>query len=182
MASLRDRVELWRSVSGKLHLPGENDRAQCGLSSSLWEKTTGTLFDVTCLRCKSIAYEPLIEEHSQELQAKLQEPDPDPEPETPKGLVWDPVFRFEENEEGPRLCWCGCGQPVKGKKARFVPGHDARLYALIRKIEKGEVGEDIIPEELRQRMDNCRCCGKPILPHESGMGPLCRTGKCRCKK
>ena len=142
MASLRDRVELWRSVSGKLHLPGENDRAQCGLSSSLWEKTTGTLFDVTCLRCKSIAYEPLIEEHSQEIQAKLQEPDPDPEPETPKGLVWNPVFRFEENEEGPRLCWCGCGQPVKGKKARFVPGHDARLYALIRKIEKGEVDED----------------------------------------
>ena len=91
------------------------------------------------------------------------------------------AFRFEANEEGPRLCWCGCGRPVWSKKARFIPGHDARLYALIRKIEEGEVDEGIIPEELRERMTNCRCCGKPILPHESGMGPLCRAGKCRCK-
>src|SRR5690606_33568669 len=155
MASLRDRVELWRSVSGKLHLPGENDQARCGLSSSLWEKTIGTLSDVSCLRCKSIAYEPLVEKHSQELQAKLQEPDPESEPETPKGLVLDTVFRFVEIVERTSLCWCGCGQPVMCKKARFVSGHDARLCALIRMIEKGVADEDIIPEELRQRMANC---------------------------
>ena len=162
-------MELWRSVSGKLHLPGENDRARCGLSSSQWEKTTGILSDVTCLRCKNTVDETFVEEHS-------------PEPETPKELAWKPVFRFEANEEGPRLCWCGCGRPVGSKKARFIPGHDARLYAVIRKIEEGEVDEGIIPEELRQRMSHCRCCGKLILPHESGMGPLCRTGRCSCKK
>ena len=27
----------------------------------------------------------------------------------------------------PRLCECGCGETVKGKKARFVVGHDAKL-------------------------------------------------------
>lgn len=177
MVSLQDRVELWRSASGKLHLSGENDRARCGLPLSLQEKIIGTLSDVTCLRCKGV-----IEEHSQEVQAELQEPDPNLESEAPKEATWNLVFRFEENEEGPRLCWCGCGQPVKGKKARFVPGHDARLYTLIRKIEEGEINESVVPEKLRQQMVRCACCGKPILPHESGMGPLCRTGKCHCKK
>ena len=27
----------------------------------------------------------------------------------------------------PRLCECGCGTPVTGKKARFAVGHDAKL-------------------------------------------------------
>ena len=27
----------------------------------------------------------------------------------------------------PRLCGCGCGTPVVGKKARFLTGHDAKL-------------------------------------------------------
>lgn len=177
-----EKVELWRSISGKLHLPGEGNRSRCGLLSEKWEKATGTIADITCGRCKDIAYEPILQMASEEVKEKLQQPDPDPELETAAAKdIWNPVFRFEANEEGPRLCWCGCGQPVKGKKARFVPGHDARLYAMIRKIEEGTVDEDIIPEELRQRMARCTCCGKPILPHPSGMGPLCRSGKCRCK-
>ncbi len=30
-----------------------------------------------------------------------------------------------------RLCTCGCGEPVKGKKALFIPGHDARMAGQI---------------------------------------------------
>jgi hypothetical protein len=33
-------------------------------------------------------------------------------------------------------CRCGCGQPVKGKKAEYLPGHDAR--------HAGQVGRDMV--------------------------------------
>ena len=34
-------------------------------------------------------------------------------------------------------CLCGCGEPVRGRKARFRPGHDMRLYGEIkRNLEK----------------------------------------------
>jgi hypothetical protein len=34
-------------------------------------------------------------------------------------------------------CLCGCREPVRGKKSRFRPGHDARLYGeLKRNLEK----------------------------------------------
>ena len=32
-------------------------------------------------------------------------------------------------------CECGCGGEPKGKKARFLPGHDARYHAMIRRKE-----------------------------------------------
>jgi hypothetical protein len=36
-----------------------------------------------------------------------------------------------------RACLCGCREPVRGKKSRFRPGHDARLYGeLKRNLEK----------------------------------------------
>jgi hypothetical protein len=36
-----------------------------------------------------------------------------------------------------RSCLCGCEEPVRGKKSRFRPGHDARLYGeLKRNLEK----------------------------------------------
>lgn len=34
--------------------------------------------------------------------------------------------------ETPRpACRCGCGATPKGKKARFIPGHDARLRGIL---------------------------------------------------
>jgi len=32
-----------------------------------------------------------------------------------------------------RLCLCGCGEPVRGKKAKFRPGHDHRLYGELKR-------------------------------------------------
>ncbi len=82
---------------------------------------------------------------------------------------------------GPNFCICGCGTPIK-PKSTFAPGHDARVHGWMRKIEKGEMDASELPEGLRSRLVTCACCGRPILPHSSGMGPLCRAGKCSCDK
>jgi hypothetical protein len=43
----------------------------------------------------------------------------------------------ERPQESTGACLCGCGEPVRGKKSRFRPGHDARLYReLKRNLEK----------------------------------------------
>jgi hypothetical protein len=74
----------------------------------------------------------------------------------------------------PRYCLCGCGGIVKGKKAHFKPGHDARAYSMLLKVEKGEAEADTLPEGLAKIVVPCAKCGRPIMPHESGMGPICR--------
>lgn len=32
-----------------------------------------------------------------------------------------------------RTCLCGCHEPVRSKKSRFRPGHDARLYGELKR-------------------------------------------------
>jgi hypothetical protein len=45
--------------------------------------------------------------------------------------------RPQEGSGVPRTCLCGCRELVRGKKSRFCPGHDARLYGeLKRNLEK----------------------------------------------
>jgi hypothetical protein len=45
--------------------------------------------------------------------------------------------RSQEGTGAPRMCLCGCGEPVRGKKSRFRPGHDARIHSeLKRNLEK----------------------------------------------
>jgi hypothetical protein len=73
----------------------------------------------------------------------------------------------------PDRCLCGCGEPVK-KGSRFIVGHDSRLHGVLRKVEKGELGADAIPEAATAILVACVKCGRPILPHPSGMGPICR--------
>jgi hypothetical protein len=42
-----------------------------------------------------------------------------------------------EGTEAPRTCLCGCHEPMRGKKSRFRPGHDARLLGeLKRNLQK----------------------------------------------
>jgi hypothetical protein len=41
--------------------------------------------------------------------------------------------RPQESTGAPRSCICGCGESVRGKKARFRPGHDARLYGELKR-------------------------------------------------
>jgi len=49
-------------------------------------------------------------------------------------------------------CLCGCEEPVRGKKSRFRPGHDARLYGeLKRNLEKDPLlRNERFNEEQRQ--------------------------------
>jgi hypothetical protein len=76
----------------------------------------------------------------------------------------DPTTAFEEmftmkNDETPTSaignrattgsdefteCRCGCGQPVKGKKAEYLPGHDAR--------HAGQVGRAMVGAPDSERM------------------------------
>lgn len=110
----------------------------------------------------------------------------------PFGLSMEPAV------EGEGLCECGCGEKPLGKKGRFLPGHDARLKGrLIRlsewleengeKIESGEMNPETdfaeyraIPQSAIASMTTCTCCGQIMMPHESGMGPVCRAGLCKC--
>ena len=80
-----------------------------------------------------------------------------------------------------RTCLCGCGKIVKRKRL-FRQGHDAKLNSILKKVEEGELDESAIPKEARKVLVPCQCCGRLILPHESGKGPVCRTGNCRCIK
>lgn len=72
-----------------------------------------------------------------------------------------------------KLCLCGCGRPVR-KNRHFVMGHDAKITAIIKRIEHGTATEADIPESAKQAMVRCTRCGTMILPHKSGMGPVCR--------
>jgi len=76
-------------------------------------------------------------------------------------------------QSSTKLCLCGCGQPVR-KNRHFVMGHDAKITAIIKRIEHGTATEADIPESAKQAMVRCTRCGTLILPHKSGMGPVCR--------
>lgn len=109
----------------------------------------------------------------------------------PKDLSMAPAV------EGEGLCKCGCGEQV-GKGASFRPGHDARLKGrLLRMMAWQEQHADelangtlepnafeelaAIPQGALEVQARCSCCGQPMLvAHESGMGPICRAGKCKC--
>jgi hypothetical protein len=81
----------------------------------------------------------------------------------------------------PQPCLCGCGQVVMSGR-NFLPGHDAKLKSVLLKVEKGELDESAIPEQAKATLVPCKCCGNMMLPHLSGMGPICRSGKCKCHK
>lgn len=95
-------------------------------------------------------------------------------------------------------CMCGCGG-MAGRKAKFIPGHDAKLKSRLlaferfgqdnaEALESGEMsneefeGYEVIRSlEESGSLSHCSCCGQPMLQHESGMGPICRAQKCRCE-
>lgn len=54
-------------------------------------------------------------------------------------------------EDPTRYCLCGCGTEVTNKRSRFAPGHDSRLHAMVRKIERGEATLDVIPANQETR-------------------------------
>lgn len=60
----------------------------------------------------------------------------------------------EDVEAEPRAkCLCGCDATPKGRKARFMPGHDAQLKAaLYVQVRDEELAEDI-RQIARDRLD-----------------------------
>jgi hypothetical protein len=44
-----------------------------------------------------------------------------------------PVEANVEQAQDRPPCLCGCGGYPKGKTARFIPGHDARYHAALRR-------------------------------------------------
>ena len=58
--------------------------------------------------------------------------------ERPQGRPPEARERSQGGVGAPvRACLCGCREPVRGKKSRFLPGHDARLYGeLKRNLER----------------------------------------------
>lgn len=81
----------------------------------------------------------------------------------------------------PQPCLCGCGRVVMSGR-NFLPGHDAKLKSVLLKVERGELDESAIPEQAKAILVPCKCCGHMMLPHPSGMGSVCRSGKCKCHK
>lgn len=83
-------------------------------------------------------------------------------------------------------CQCGCGGVTKGGK--FLPGHDAKLAAKVRMLraarEKGEPVHESLQAvaAMGERLMACSCCGQLAAYHESGMGPICREGRCHCRR
>ena len=52
----------------------------------------------------------------------------------------------KKKEAKPNDCACGCGRKVK---RTFALGHDAKVYAILRRVAKGEAEESAIPEAVR---------------------------------
>jgi hypothetical protein len=49
-------------------------------------------------------------------------------------------------EKKPNVCVCGCGRKVM---KNFAPGHDARVYSILKKVGRGEADETAIPAAVR---------------------------------
>lgn len=48
-------------------------------------------------------------------------------------------------------CVCGCGQMPLKKRSRFIPGHDARMYALAKAIRAHRAGESEVKPKADER-------------------------------
>jgi hypothetical protein len=55
-----------------------------------------------------------------------------------------------QGEERPP-CLCGCGGTPKGKKSRFIPGHDARYHAAQKKAAAEASPEPPAPANTQAR-------------------------------
>jgi hypothetical protein len=50
--------------------------------------------------------------------------------------------RLPRATKSAKSCACGCGGSTRG--GRFVPGHDARLHGIIKRVERGVMSlEDV---------------------------------------
>lgn len=70
---------------------------------------------------------------------------------TTKTLVAIPKPKRERKAKPAKACSCGCGGMTKG--GRFIPGHDSRLHAWCRAVEKKLVALADIPEGERQAVE-----------------------------
>jgi hypothetical protein len=58
-------------------------------------------------------------------------------------------------EKGPKLlnaCGCGCEQPTRTSSGKFIPGHDAKLHGLIKKLKEGKARLTEAPAQVQAGM------------------------------
>ena len=72
----------------------------------------------------------------------------------------EPVVRPERPERSPKpaavpgICYCGCGGATKG--GRFVPGHDAIIKGILRRVVRGELTRENIPPLVEENYSNIK--------------------------
>lgn len=69
---------------------------------------------------------------------------------TKKATTPTPTTKRKPEKKAPGPCLCGCGSSTK-KGSEFLPGHDARLTSYVRKLDRGEIKLEALPE-LVQKM------------------------------
>lgn len=66
-------------------------------------------------------------------------------------------------------CLCGCGQPTRTEKAKFIPGHDAKLKGVLLKVERGELPKSAVPDVAKPFLARSTMSKAWMFPHESGL-------------
>lgn len=82
----------------------------------------------------------------------------------------------EAAPEAPREpCLCGCGETPKGKKARFIPGHDAQLKASLYRTIRG-LDEDVTAEAQAEAVHRLDELGWPQPTPKAPRKPRVKKG------
>lgn len=82
----------------------------------------------------------------EELQAALQAAAATPEGTAKPSKAKPARPPKPEGPIDPGICLCGCGNPKRTVKARFIPGHDAKAKSQLMKVDRGEAKiEDVNP-------------------------------------
>ena len=75
---------------------------------------------------------------------EYREPEPQAKPQRKARKPKAQAKKAQSKEPAPESrCQCGCGAPVA---RRFLPGHDAKLLSMLKKVERGEMTKDELQE------------------------------------
>lgn len=94
------------------------------------------------------------------------------ETETTEIKVKAKVEKVEKVETPRANCLCGCGASPRGKKAVFVPGHDARLVSMLMLVSAGRAK----PDEL-SRVRQILNANHPRISGSAKLGPLAEKAR-----
>lgn len=67
--------------------------------------------------------------------------------------------RLPRKSKGGQPCFCGCGGTTRG--GRFMPGHDAVLYGLVRRVMNKKMSISDVPAVNRKQVEKLIAAGGP---------------------